>query len=88
MRAALVHIDGDPEDRLIGQMHALVASPVYVLATDPDIDTAGLIVAERVRRMVCRGGRRLRECEWGREDSEVMATVADTLAERYRRLLK
>lgn len=86
-RAALADIDGDPADRVIAALRSIEPTPVDILATDAEIDTASLIVAERVRRMQCRGGRRLAERAWPADDDETVRAVAETLARRYRKQL-
>ncbi len=85
--AALQDIDLDPNDRIVKLLRLASGDPVDRLATDPDIDTASLILAERQRRAEARGGRRLPEREWAREDREIVQAVSARLAERYRRLL-
>jgi hypothetical protein len=82
--AAIADIDMDPADRVIGLLRALAASPVDRLANDPMFDTGALIVAARLARLRARGGRHLPEREWPAENREVLASVASTLARRYR----
>jgi hypothetical protein len=86
--AAVQDMDQDPGDRLVSLLMPLSVTPIARLATDPEIGTAGLIVRERMRRMEARGGRRLQEWEWCREDREIAATVTAVLAERYARLMR
>ena len=85
--AALSYVDADPADRLLEIVRA-DKSPIDTLATDAEIDTASLIVAERKRRLECRGGQHLPERQWLIEDRATVAAVASQLAERYRRHLR
>lgn len=84
----LEEMDRQPHEQVITLLATLDPSPVAVLATDADIDTAALIRAERARRAEARGGRRLPEAEWPAEDRDVLESVRATLAERYRRHLE
>ena len=85
--AALAQVDLLPDDEIIGLLRALDPSPVARLALDPAVDTAALIIVERVRRLEARGGRRLAEREWRDEDQAILAAVATILARRYRAML-
>lgn len=85
--AALQDVDLSPADRIVTLLRMASGDPIDRLATDPEIDTAGLIVAERVRRLEARGGRRLPESEWQIEDREIARAVAGKLSARYRKLL-
>lgn len=85
--AALADIDRDPADHVIVLLRGLSPSPVDRLSTSAEIDTSGLIVAERLRRLRARGGRRLSERETEAEDAEVLGAVAATLSRRYRKIL-
>ncbi|OHT22186.1 hypothetical protein [Edaphosphingomonas haloaromaticamans] len=85
--AALADIDRDPAEHVIRLLRDLAPTPLDTLAISAEIDTAGLVIAERVRRLRARGGRRLSDREALSEDSEVIAAVASILSERYRRYL-
>lgn len=87
-RAALEYVDADPADRLLAILHGEDRAPIDTLATDAEIDTASLIVAERMRRLEARGGQHLPERQWLVEDRATVKAVADILAERYRRFFR
>lgn len=79
----LREIDGPAADRVLLLLRTLDATPAAVLATDPEIDTAGMIRAERIRRLEATGGRRSLPAE----DRELLRTITDQLAKRYARHL-
>jgi hypothetical protein len=85
--AVLADIDAEPDDRVLTILRQMQATPIDVLATDPDIDTAALVLAERLRSLTARAGRRLPEREWAAEDRTIVAVIANRLARRYRRHL-
>ncbi len=85
---AMNHIDMDPGERILALLAPLAPSPIEVLATDPEIDTARLIQLERIQRMEARGGQRLAERQWAAEDRAILAKIVPTLAERYRKHLR
>lgn len=58
------------------------------LATDPEIDTASIVVREAVRRFEARGCRHLGPSEWSCADASLRDAVATRLSGRYRRALK
>lgn len=86
-RAAIEDMDLDPAERIVALLRAATGGPVDRLASDPDIDTSGLILAERIERLTARGGRRLSDAEWEAENTAIVEIVAQKLARRYRRLL-
>lgn len=86
--AALKYVDADPADRLANMLRDRDRTPVSILATDAEIDTASLIIAERVRRLESRGGQLLQERHWTAENRATVAAVAAQLTERYRRFLR
>lgn len=83
----LREIDGPAVDRVLLLLRTLDATPAAVLATDPEIDTAAMIRAERIRRLEAAGGRRSLPAEWPAEDRELLRIVTDQLAKRYARHL-
>lgn len=84
---AIEEVDISPDDRVLSLLRDLAPTPARTLATDPTIDTAGLILAERTRRLASRSGRRLPEREWTQEDREIATAVTAVLMRRYRRIL-
>lgn len=86
-RQALAAIDGDPADRALLLLDALVCSPAARLALDEAIDTAALVRAERARRAEARGWRRLSDAQGCAEDREIVAAVTAALTKRYSRHL-
>lgn len=84
---AIEEVNRDPADDLTVMLRVLEGSPAYFLATDPEINTARLVSAERCKRLEARGGRRLPERDWHREDADIQIFVSNLLAERYRRFL-
>ena len=82
--ATLCFIDGAPGDRVSALLRRMAHCPIETLATDADIDTAGLVSIERIRRLEARGGRRLLERDWPAEDRAIGAAVTKLLARRYR----
>ena len=87
IEAATKDIDARPEDRVSAILERLGGSPVIALATDPEIDIAGLVTAERIKRFRARSGRRIPEAEWAEEDRLIGATLCARLARRYRAML-
>ncbi|WP_126172854.1 hypothetical protein [Altericroceibacterium xinjiangense] len=85
---AMRRIDADPAEAMIAALRLLDPSAVDILAADAEIDTASLIVAERVKRLEARGGQRLPEREWRHEDRATVEAVASVLARRYRKYLQ
>ena len=83
----LRELDGSPADRVLLLIGALGASPIATLATDPEVDTAAAIRAERAARMEARGWRRPTAAEWDADDRAMLEAVADRLAKRYARHL-
>lgn len=63
-------------------------SPLFRLATEPEINVAESIHNERARRFADRGYRQLDREGWARETREIEAVVARRLAERYRRMMR
>ncbi len=86
-KRTLAEIDRDPEEHIFRLLRDLEPSPLDVLATSPEIDTAALFVAERVRRLRDRAGRRLSDGELDIEDTEIIAAVTRKLTDRYRKHL-
>jgi len=83
----LVAVDEVGEEPVVAILRMLANDPAVILARDPSIDTAALIRIERARRCDARGGRRLPEREWEREDRETLRSVEAALTRRYRRYL-
>jgi hypothetical protein len=83
----LVAVDEVGEEPVVKILRMLANDPTTILARDPSIDTAALIRIERARRCEARGGRRLPERDWEREDRETLKYVAVALTRRYRRYL-
>jgi len=63
-------------------------SPVYNLATDPDIDTLALFVERRVTHLRSRGGRYLEPKSAEKERQRVFEEVKTALTRRYLRHLR
>jgi hypothetical protein len=84
----MAEIDRDPAERVIALLRDLDPTPLRALATDPEIDTAAVIRAERQARLDGRGGRRLPELEWPIEDREVARAAVAILAKRYARMIR
>lgn len=84
----IAEIDRDPSERVIALLRSLNPTPLQSLASDPEIDTAAIIRAERQARLDGRGGRRLPEAEWPIEDREVSRAAVAVLAKRYARYIR
>lgn len=79
------------DDDLLGltaRLEAHWTDPIATLATSPDIDVAGLILAERTRALADRGGRYPTREEATVERQKVAARLTGRLAKRYSRHLK
>jgi hypothetical protein len=89
-REAVAFVDrepGDLADALVRAEAALAPTPVFLLATLPEIDTAALVMVARTRRYAARGCRQLAAEAWRAEGEAVTEEVGEALAERYRRHL-
>ena len=84
---AMEFVDADPADRMIALLGGESDDPVRTLAHDPEIDTIGLILAERKKRLECLGGQWPSERQWAAENRRTLEAIAATLAQRYRRMI-
>lgn len=86
-KAALDDLQAMPGDRVAILLGMMANSPLARLAADPEIDTAALVRAERLRRLEARSWRHLPEREWAADDRAVIEAVTAILAKRYSRFL-
>lgn len=74
-------------DALLWARMAIEPDPVTVLATCPEIDIAQIITKERLARFEARECRQLSPLDWDFETSQIVESVARTLANRYRKII-
>lgn len=90
-RLAVLFVRQEPDDLGVALQLAeaqLTRPGASALACDAEIDTAAIVRAEAVRQFEARGCRNLSAKAAERADAELVKSVADRLAERFRRALK
>lgn len=86
-QAAVDYVDADPLDRAVDQVDRHSVSPVKLLATCAEIDTAGLVRAARIKSFEARGTQQLPDRQWRAETMQIVEEVAKLLARRYARTI-